>query len=221
MGPFVMPALPADLAEIIDTHRRLFGGFVMETTDPPPADTPPADPPAPPANEPPATGDDELGEAGKKALAAERKAARDALARANAAEARLQAIEDAGKSELQRATDAAAKAQREAEQTRQELARERVARKHGLADEDLELLSGDEEQMERLAARLATAATPPAGDDGAPGGAPKAPTVPGIGRQPDTRNIPLVDQIAAAEKDGNKALVMTLKAMQLSAAANK
>jgi len=215
MGPFVMPALPADLAEIIDTHRRLFGGFVMETTDPPPADTPPADPPAPPANEPPATGDDELGEAGKKALAAERKAARDALARANAAEARLQAIEDAGKTELQKATDAAAKAQREADSVRTELARERIARKHGLADEDLELLSGDEEQMERLAARLA-AVTPPANP-----GAPKAPPVPGIGRVPETRNIPLVDQIAAAEKDGNKALVMTLKAMQLSAAANK
>ena len=213
MGPFVIPAMPADLAEIIDTHRRLFGGFVMETTDPPPADTPPADPPAPPANEPPATGDDELGEAGKKALAAERKAARDALARANAAEAKLQAIEDAGKSELQKATDAAAKAQREAEQTRQELARERVARKHGLSDDDTALLSGDEGQMERLAARLA-AVTPPD-----PGGAPKAPPVPGIGRVPETRNIPLVDQITAAEKAGDKALVAALKAMQLTNAA--
>ena len=214
MGPFVMPALPADLAEIIDTHRRLFGGFVMEATDPPPADTPPADPPAPPANEPPATGDnDELGEAGKKALAAERKAARDALARANAAEAKLQAIEDAGKSELQKATDAAAKAQREAEQTRQELARERVARKHGLSDDDTALLSGNEEQMELLAARLAAVAPPD------PGGVPKAPPVPGIGRVPETRNIPLADQITAAEKAGDKALVAALKAMQLTNAA--
>ena len=93
----------------------------------------------------------------------------------------------------------------------QELARERVARKHGLADEDLELLSGDEEQMERLAARLAAVA-PPANP-----GAPKAPPVPGIGRVPETRNIPLADQIAAAEKAGDKALVATLKAMQLTA----
>jgi hypothetical protein len=35
---------------------------------------------------------------------------------------------------------------------------------------------------------------------------------------PETRNIPLADQIAAAEKAGEKALVATLKAMQLSAA---
>lgn len=208
MGPFVMPA---DLAEIISIHRQLFGGFVMEGPEDPPAD--PAADGTPPTNEPPATGDEDgLGEAGKKALAAERKAARDALARANAAEAKLQAIEDAGKTELQKATDAAAKAQREAEQTRQELARERVARKHQLSDDDTALLSGDEEQMERLAARLA-AVTPPANP-----GAPKAPPVPGIGRVPETRNIPLADQIATAEKAGDKALVATLKAMQLSAA---
>ena len=212
MGPFVMPAMPADLAEVINLHREMFGGYRMEATTPLPADEPPVDG-APPANEPPATGDDELGEAGKKALAAERKAARDALARANAAEARLQAIEDAGKTELQKATDAAAKAQREAEQTRQELARERVARKHQLSDDDTALLSGDEEQMERLAARLA-AVTPPD-----PGGAPKAPPVPGIGRVPETRNIPLADQITAAEKAGDKALVAALKAMQLTNAA--
>jgi hypothetical protein len=41
--------------------------------------------------------------------------------------------------------------------------------------------------------------------------------VPGIGRVPETRNIPLSDQILAAEKSGDKALVATLKAMQLTA----
>ena len=159
---------------------------------------------------------EQLGEAGKRALAAERKAAREARQQLAAAQARLQEIEDADKSELQKATDAAAKAQSEADEARRELARERIARKHGLSDEDTELLAGDADAMERLAARLAAAGTqgPPKGDATPPGQAP--PAVPGIGKVPDTRNISLTDQITAAEKGGDKALVATLKAMQLA-----
>ena len=205
--------MPAELAEIIETHRRLFGGFTMsaQIPEPPvggagspaPADAPPPDP------APSVTDDEQLGEPGKRALAAERKAARDAQRQLVEARAQLQAIEDAGKSELQKATDAAAKAQADADEARQELARERVARKHGLSDEDLELLTGTEEQMERLAARITISTAPATGD-------PKASPVPGIGKTPETRNIPLAAQVAAAEADGNKALVATLKAMQLA-----
>lgn len=45
-----------------------------------------------------------------------------------------------------------------------------------------------------------------------------AQTVPTIGNQPDrpAQSVPLKDQIAAAEAAGDKALVATLKAMQLS-----
>ena len=205
MGRIVMPA---DLAEVIALHGEMFGGWVMESTDPPPAE-PPVTEPEPPSESAVEDGDEQLGEPGKKALAAERKAARDAQRRLAEAEAKLQAIEDAGKTELQKATDAAAKAQTDADDARQQLARERVARRHSLSDEDVELLSGDEEQMERLAARLAQVATDPP---------PRAHPVPGIDRVPDTRNIPLADQISAAEKAGEKDLVATLKAMQLGAA---
>lgn len=208
MGKSVMSA---ELAEVIALHKEMGRGWVMMATEDPPAD-PPADddeatPPAPAESE-------GLGDAGKRALAAERKAARDARQQLADAQAKLQAIEDAGKTELQKATDAAAKAEQEADDARRQLARERVARKHSLSDEDVELLSGDEEQMERLAARLAAAATPPAPADPDQ----KAPPVLGIDRVPDTRNIPLTDQISAAEKAGEKELVATLKAMQLGTA---
>ena len=154
--------------------------------------------------------DEVLGEAGKKALAAERKAARDAQRQLAEANARLQAIEDAGKSELEKALDKAAKAELAMNAAKQEVERERIARKFSLSDEDTDLLTGDVEQMERLAARIAQAATPPVTP---PVG---LPPVPGVGKVPDTRNVPIHDQIAAAEKAGEKDLVAVLKAMQLA-----
>lgn len=59
---------------------------------------------------------------------------------------------------------------------------------------------------------LLTAQTAPV----VPGQQPKAPPVPGITQTPRTPgNVPLRDQIAAAEKAGDKTLTATLKAMQL------
>ena len=191
MGVFTLPGIPDELAEIIATHKTLFGGWYME--DPPP--TAPADGAAAPS-----AGTEQPDDAVQKALAAAVKARDDALAQ-------LQAIEDAGKTELQKAQDAATTAATDAAAAQAELARERIARRHNLSDADTELLTGDEKQMERIATRLAQTATPPG---------PKAPPVPGIGRVPETRNIPLADRIAAAEKDGNKALVSELKAMMLT-----
>lgn len=73
--------------------------------------TPPQSPPAPPAAVPPttpppapATGDDDgLGEAGKRAIAAERKRADDADRAAKALQARIDELESASKTESERA----------------------------------------------------------------------------------------------------------------------
>lgn len=61
---------PADLAEIIQTHRELFGGYVMQADGEQPEA--PAEPPAP--AEPADKADEPLGEKGLKALQAEREA---------------------------------------------------------------------------------------------------------------------------------------------------
>ena len=112
--PFTMPTIPADLAEIIATHRSLFGGFTMTATPPeppatgnpdnPPAPTPPADGATPPAK--PADVSDEawnaLGDPGKKAIVAERARADQALAQAAALQKQ---IDDSQKTAEQKAAD--------------------------------------------------------------------------------------------------------------------
>ena len=82
----------------------------------PPA--PPVTPPAPPA--PPATGDDDpaLGEGGKKAIAAERKAAREEKARADALATELETLKAAGLSESEKATKEAVRAAEAAERAK-------------------------------------------------------------------------------------------------------
>ncbi len=69
----------------------------------------------------------------KSVLAKERKAARDATARATAAEAKLQEIADKDKGELQRATERAEKAEREAGQATTRALRLEVAADKGLS----------------------------------------------------------------------------------------
>ncbi|MGW0039832.1 hypothetical protein [Gordonia sp. NPDC003376] len=109
--------------------------------------------------------DEQLGEGGKKALAAERKA------RA-AAEKRLAALEDAQKKADRAKLDDTAKAQaerddarKEAEAAKAEAALLRAAVKHGLSKEDLELLDGVpadqiDERAKKLAARIKISGTP-------------------------------------------------------------
>lgn len=153
-----MPTIPEQLAEIIALHKSMFGGFEMNASTAggdgaaQPTD-PPADGANPPAEPPAQDSTDWKAEARKwEQRAKDNKSAADRLAQ----------VEDANKTDLQKAQDAAAKAVADAQAAQLELSRERIARRHKLADEDAELLSGDEEQMERLAARLAQAATPPA-----------------------------------------------------------
>lgn len=80
---------------------------------------------------------------------------------------RLDEIEEANKSEQQKLSEAAEQARKEAAETAVELAKLRAAVKHGLTDDDLDLLgTGTPEEIdvraERLAARLKGNAPPSA-----------------------------------------------------------
>lgn len=74
-------------------------------------------------------------------------------------------LEESQKTEVQKAIDAAAKAKQDADKASAELAIERAMRKHGLGDDDLELLGTHgtpaeiDARAEKLAARLKTATT--------------------------------------------------------------
>lgn len=79
-------------------------------------------------------------------------------AKANADKAkRFDEFEESQKTELQKAADAAAQAKAEADATRAELARVQAAVKHGLSEDDLELLGthGTPEEIEARAEKLA------------------------------------------------------------------
>lgn len=96
------PATPAELQQIIDLHRDMFGGWTMmadEAADS--ATTSPASQPQDGAPQPPASDarDEQLGDGGKKALDAERRRARDLEKALKAANDKLAVIEDAEKTE--------------------------------------------------------------------------------------------------------------------------
>lgn len=76
----------------------------------PPAPPAAAAPPTPPATPPPATGDDGLGDAGKRALDAIRAEKKLAEDRAKAAETELEKFRNASKSDAEKAIDEAKKA---------------------------------------------------------------------------------------------------------------
>ncbi len=124
--------------------------------------------PEPNQPEPKAPAPDEpLGDAGIKALQAEREARKAAEEALKAAERERDAVkakaqkwdeaEEANKSEIERAKDEAAKAIADAESARTESLRLRIATRHGISDEDADtfLTASDEEGLERQAARLA------------------------------------------------------------------
>lgn len=82
-------------------------GQQQPTTPPPAGATPPAGTTTTPEAEPPATGEDALGDAGKKALDAERDAREQAEKRAKAAEQELEKLRKAGQTEQEKALEAA------------------------------------------------------------------------------------------------------------------
>jgi hypothetical protein len=98
----------------------------------------------------------ELGDAGKKALDAERTARKAAEKAAADMKAQLDQINQANESAVEKAQREAKEAQEAATKATAEALRFRVAAKHGISDEDAELfLTGsDAETVERQAAAL-------------------------------------------------------------------
>lgn len=152
MASYVMPN---ELAEIIALHREMFGGYVMEA-DPEPEPTPDGSTEDPKAGEAEAPAD--LGDAGKKALAAEREARKAAESELKAMK---QQIADASKSAEQKAAEALAAAQKSAEDATSRALRYEVAAEKGI---DLKLagrLSGaTREELEADADQLKALLSP-------------------------------------------------------------
>lgn len=139
-------------------------------------------------------------------------------AKANADKAkRFEEFEESQKTELQKHADAAEKAKAEAAITAAELARVKAAVKHGLTEDDLELLGthGTPEEIdaraERLAARIKTVEA----------NKPK----PDFGGGDRGTNVPASDsldgEIAAATAAGNFQLAIALKQQRAALAAEK
>lgn len=142
----------------------------------------------------------------------------EARAKENAEKAkRLDELEEASKSEQQKLSEAAAQAREEASATAVELAQLRAAVKHGLSDEDLDLLgSGTPEEIDARAERLAARIK---------GVTPVAPNPSGQGKpgEPVTNQSEEADleaAIQAAIKARNIPLSVTLK-QQLAAIKQK
>lgn len=171
------------------------------------APTEPAEPPADPGTQA-ATGEpsSDLGDAGKRALAEERKARKAAEKASSDLAARLKEFEDRDKSELEKASEAWKTAEVERDAAKAEALRLRTAIKHGISDEDAELfLTGTDEetltrQAERLAERMAAA----------------GPSVPKPDPSQGARGPVGMDaRIAEAEKNGDVRTSLALKSQQL------
>jgi hypothetical protein len=160
----------------------------------------------------PATG---LGDAGKRALAAERVARREAEARVKELEplaAKARELEEAGKTELQRLTEQLTTAQADATAARGELLRLTVATAKGLPAKLAARLQGDTEEdlaadADALLAAFPTAPTPP--------GARTPLEALRPGALPTPPEPSLAEQIAAAEAAGEWATARRLKTAQL------
>jgi len=115
--------------------------------------------------------DETLGDAGKRALEAERAARKAAEKQIRDLQKAQQDAELAGKPEAERtaaalkqANDALTAAQKQAEEAARDLARYKAAAKYGLTDEDVDFLTGDpdeiDEKAKKLSARLGNAGQP-------------------------------------------------------------
>lgn len=157
-----------------------------------------------------------MGDAGKRALDAERARAKAAEDRAKAAEARAQQYEDRDKTDLQKAQDEAAREKQRADEATAKVLRRDVAAgmRNGQVDPTKVLpvaladtLQGaTEEELVRhadvLLQHIAAPATPPPNFNGGP--------------QPPTPAGDLDRQIAEAQAKGDWTLVNTLNAQKLA-----
>lgn len=194
--------MPADLAELIKTHKALFGGYRMMAE---------GEPPAEPAAEAPQPAEVDYKAKYEEAIANSRKWEGRAKENSTAA-ARLAEIEDAAKTEAEKTAErlAALEAENNSYKTREQVAawKAEVAEATGvpvaaLAGSTKEAIEAHAEILKPLIASPAQPAT--------------AAPVPTIAQAPGRPvNLPIKDQIAAAEAAGDKALAGQLKAMMLA-----
>lgn len=104
----------------------------------------------------PSTDEDRLGEGGKRALASERQARRDAEKQLTTLQARLQEFEDRDKSEIQKATERAQTYEQQLTVMRETNARLMAAATHNIPPELIDLLgSGTDDEINARAEILA------------------------------------------------------------------
>lgn len=158
--------------------------------------------------------DDTLGDAGKKALEAERAARKAAEKQARELAAKIKAAEDAGKTEAEKQADAIANVKAELAKMKAENARMKIAAETGVPTE---FLTGPGDDPEAFAKAIkewgekqakAGAAT---STDGAQGTG----VVQHMGNPAGSGTTSLAAQIAAAEKAGDRTLIASLKAQML------
>lgn len=124
--------------------------------------------------------EDHLGDAGKRALAAERDARKAAERQLSEAAARLKEIEDANLSEIEKVKRDADEARTQLAALQRESTRSRVALEKGVPSDLAEFITGDDEQQmaakaDLLMSRLNSAPSTPKPDytQGASGASPK------------------------------------------------
>ncbi|MCI7551895.1 MAG: hypothetical protein PUK40_06430 [Actinomycetaceae bacterium] len=158
---------------------------------------------------PEASSSEQLGENGKKALEAERAAARAAQKRVSELEELLKQRDDASKSETEKLTDRLATLEADIKAERSAKARLEAAMKAGVPPE---LLDGPGDDPEAYAVKLAEwkAQQAPA-ENGK-----KSESVPFVKERPEHSGaMSIDDQIVVAAQSGDTALVRMLKAMKL------
>lgn len=129
------------------------------TTTPPAPEAPTEPDPTTPPAAPPAPEPDDLGDAGKKALAAERTAKRAAEKRAAELEAKVKEFEDASKTEAEKAAARAEAAEKALAEVTAKAARLQVAAEVGVPADLVEFLTGSDEESLRAQAEKLMAAT--------------------------------------------------------------
>ncbi|WP_159844900.1 hypothetical protein [Nocardia sp. CY41] len=165
--------------------------------DPVTPDAPATDPKTPDATE------DTLGDAGKKALAAERAAKRALSKERDELAAKVKQFEDRDKSDSEKQADRIASLEKDAADAKVLALRYKYAAKHQISDEDAELflVGTDEETIAKQAQRLAERGSASAPQPGT--------YVPGEGRTPATPNLD--EQIAEAQKNRDFTRAIALK----------
>lgn len=196
-----MPRIPFWLRFVTDTtHVDAGGADDTDTPDPTDSDEKDGEQGSTPKDS--AT----LGDPGKKALAAERKARRDAEKAVADLQAKVKAFEQRDLSETERLNQQLAEAQATAAKATAEALKLRVAAEVGLDPELHEFLDGitDEEQMRARAQKLAAKAGAPAPK--------KTPDFGGGKRGDDPMSVAGLDQrIAEAQKAGDHRLSIALQ----------